>query len=381
MVATALRKKDEEMRPKHGPREGASNANPWCIATSVFMVARAMSLALTFGAGPVFSQPAPPPSSTPSQSPAPPEPADKTKSGKFQDRIDAAAQALRESNPRFKGLSPKYVQERAEFVSGNMLFVLLHEMAHVAITQMGLPVLGKMEDAADTFAALRLIRVGSDFSRRVLTDAAEGWFMADRRDRKTQDEVAYYDEHGLNQQRAYQIVCLMVGFDGEKFKDLAKETKLPQERQDTCAGDYSNVAYSWDLVLKPHRRAPDQPKTKIDVVYGPAEGRIATARQVASSVRLLETVAGRAADDFAWPAPFTLEMQSCGSPNAGWDPSTHKLTVCYELAGDFAELYRGYGDLRTDGTRIADSSKRKTIGVSAFKPNRQQTRHKRKLGH
>jgi hypothetical protein len=65
-----------------------------------------------------------------------------------------------------------------------MLFVLLHEMAHVAITQMGLPVLGKMEDAADTFAALRLIRVGSDFSPRVLTDAAEGWFMPDRRDGK-----------------------------------------------------------------------------------------------------------------------------------------------------------------------------------------------------
>jgi hypothetical protein len=59
-----------------------------------------------------------------------------------------------------------------------------------------------MEDAADTFAALRLIRVGSDFSRRVLIDAAEG--MADRRDRKMRDEVAYYDEHGLNQQRAYR---------------------------------------------------------------------------------------------------------------------------------------------------------------------------------
>jgi len=202
-------------------------------------------------AGSVFSQPGPAPSSAPPQS----ESADTAKSGNFQTRIDAAAQALREGNPRFKGLSPKYVQGRAEFVSGNMLFVLFHEMAHVAITEMGLPVLGRMEDAADTFAALRLIRVGSDFSRRVLTDAAEGWFMADRRDRKMQDEVAYYDEHGLNQQRAYQIVCLMVGYDDQKFKDLAKETKLPQERQDTCAGDYSNVAYSWDLVLKPHRRA------------------------------------------------------------------------------------------------------------------------------
>ena len=82
-----------------------------------------------------------------------------------------------------------------------------------------------------------------------------------------QDEVAYYDEHGLNQQRAYEIVCLMVGYDDQKFKDLAKETKLPQERQDTCAKDYSNIANSWDMVLQPHRRDPDQPRTKIDVVY------------------------------------------------------------------------------------------------------------------
>src|SRR5271167_292662 len=257
----------------------------WCVVPA---------LVLTFGVGPVLSQPGPSPSSAPSQSPAPPEPAnDKAKSGNFQARIEAAALALRESNPRFKGLSPKYVQERAEFISGNMLFVVLHEMAHVSITQMGLPVLGRMEDAADSFAALRLIRVGSDFSRRVLTDAAEGWFMADRRDQKAGDPVAFYDEHGLNQQRAYQIVCLMVGSDDEKFKDLAKETKLPQERQDTCAGDYSNVAYSWDLVLKPHRRAPDQPKTKIDVVYGPAEGRAAVAERVNRSIRLLETVAER----------------------------------------------------------------------------------------
>ena len=262
-----------------------------------------------------------------------------------------------------------------------MLFVLLHEMAHVSITQMRLPVLGKMEDAADTYAALRLIRSGSSFSHRVLTEAAEGWFMADRRDQKAGDPVAYYDQHGLNQQRAYQIVCLMVGSDGEKFKDLAKETKLPEERQGSCAEDYSNAAYSWDLVVEPHRRAPDQPKTKIDVVYGPAEGRAAVAQRVNSSIRLLETVAEHAADEFAWPAPFTLEMQSCGYPNARWDLATHKLTVCYELAADFADLYRGYGGVGGEGTQLADSSKRKTINASAFKPNRQHTRNKRTLSH
>jgi putative metallopeptidase DUF4344 len=298
----------------------------------------------------------------------------------FQARIDAAALALRDSNPRLRGASRQFVQGLAEFVSGNLLFVLLHEMAHASITQMGLPVLGKMEDAADTFAALRLIRVGSDFSHRVLTNAAKGWFLADRRDQETRDKVAFYDEHGLNQQRAYQIVCLMVGSDDEKFKDLAKETKLPEERQDSCAGDYSNVAYSWDLVLKPHRRTPDQPKTKIDVVYSPAEGRAAVAERVNRSIRLLETVAGHAADDFVWPAPFTLEMQSCGFPNARWDLPSHKLTLCYELAADFADLYRDYG-ARADGRRSADSSKRKITGAAAFRSSRQQTARKRRLSH
>jgi hypothetical protein len=175
---------------------------------------------LASGTAPVLAQQPPSHLSAPRQSPeAPP--------GKFQERIDAAVRTLRESSPRFSDLSPQYVQGLVEFVSGNMLFVLLHEMVHVSITQMGLPVLGRTEDAADTYAALRLIRSGSNFSRRVLIEAAEGWFMADRRDQKMGDKVAYYDEHGLNQQRAYQIVCLMVGSDDEEFKDLASRENSP----------------------------------------------------------------------------------------------------------------------------------------------------------
>jgi putative metallopeptidase DUF4344 len=240
-------------------------------------------------------------------------------------------------------LPKQYVQGYAEFVSGNMLFVLLHELGHASITQMGLPVLGRMEDAADSFATLTLIRVGSDFSHGVLTAAAKGWFLADRRDRETGLTLAFYSEHGLNLQRAYQIVCLMVGSDEDKFKDLAEETKLPEARQHTCLGDYSNAAFSWDLLLKPHRRPSDQPKTKFNVVYGPAEGRAKVVEQVASSIRLLETVAERASDELAWPAPLTLEMQSCGFPNARWDLRMRMVTLCYELAVEFADLYRDFG--------------------------------------
>jgi hypothetical protein len=85
----------------------------------------------------------------------------------------------------------------------------------------------------------------------------------------------------------------------------------------------------------------------------------------------LETVAEHAADEFAWPAPFTLEMQSCGYPNARWDLPTHKLTVCYELASEFAGLYCTFADLRADGsaTRTGQNVKQPASAFSQAASN------------
>jgi hypothetical protein len=281
-----------------------------------------------------------------------------TEGERFQAKIKEAGEKLG-SRPGFKKVPLKDRQELAAFVTGNLLFVILHELAHAAITEMGLPVLGRPEDAADSFAAVGLIKIGSNFTHQVLTEAARGWFLADRRDRETDDSVAFYDEHGLNQQRAYQIVCFMVGSDDEKFKDLATRTKLPKERQDSCAGDYSNASYSWDFVLTPHLRRPDQPETEIRVAYGEAKGRLADVAESLRSIGLLEAVAVHSAEAFAWPAPFKLELQSCGFPNARWELPSHTLTVCYELAADFAELYRAYGKETVKSSETAAKSKKR----------------------
>jgi hypothetical protein len=132
-------------------------------------------------------------------------------------RIDAAALKLGD-NPRFNSLSPKDRQGLVEFVAGNMLFVLLHELAHAAVAEMGIQVLGKDEGAADSFAATSLIGLGADFSKQVVADSAKGWFMSDRGNKKEGDSVPYYDAHGLDLQRAYQFVCYLVGSDADKFQ-------------------------------------------------------------------------------------------------------------------------------------------------------------------
>jgi hypothetical protein len=278
---------------------------------------------LLFGAGSIMAQPAP--SASPS----------------FQARVEAAARAL-QNNPRLKNLTEQQRIDRVEFVVGNTLVLLLHEMGHVYISEMHLPVLGREEDAADTFSALRMLKIGTNFSQRELADAAKGWFLNDRRDQQTGEKPLFYDEHNLSQQRAYQLVCLMVGSDPDKFKDLANETKMPESRQKTCRRDYARASSAWDKVLMPHRRAPGQPETRIKVVYGDGKGRFDALAQLFRSIRLLETVAERAEADYVWPSPFTLEMQSCGHPGSDWDDETRTVTMCYESAFDFAELYRAY---------------------------------------
>jgi Putative metallopeptidase len=278
---------------------------------------------LLLGVGSILAQPAP--SASPS----------------FQSRIEDAARAL-QNNPRLKNLTEQQRIDRVEFVVGNTLVLLLHEMGHVHISELHLPVLGREEDAADTFAALTLLKIGTSFSHHALAEAAKGWFLDDRRDQQTGEKPLFYDEHNLSQQRAYQLVCLMVGSDPVKFKSLADEMKMPESRQKTCKRDYAKAFAAWDTVLKPYRRAPGQPETQIKIVYGDVKGVFDAFAQLFRSIRILEAVAEHAEADYVWPSPFTLEMQICDHPGADWDDETRKVTLCYESAFDFAELYRAY---------------------------------------
>jgi hypothetical protein len=263
------------------------------------------------------------------------------RSAQFQANLDEVIRNL-DKEPRLKDLTPPQRKDLIEFVTGNMLFALFHELGHAHIQEMGLPVLGREEDAADSYAITALIKVGTDVSHNVLVQATKGWFLSDARNQKEGIALAYYDEHGLDKQRAYQIICLMVGSDPDKFSDLADKVKMPEERQGTCQGDYSNASWSWEMVLKAHLRAPDQPKQKVKVNYGPP-GEYAIIAQAIKTIGMLEMLADYAANRFVWRRPITFDVQSCGQPDLHWELSTQRIIVCYEMAQDFANLYRGYG--------------------------------------
>jgi hypothetical protein len=261
-------------------------------------------------------------------------------------------------DPRYnRGKTAAQIRDSAEFVTGNVLFVLGHETGHALISEFGLPVLGREEDAADALAAIVGIKMANSFADRVVVNAARGWFLSDQRDRKEGGASPFYDEHGVDVQRAYNIVCLLVGGQPEKFAGLAKEAKLPEERQATCKDDYNTAKYSWDLVLKPYMRKAEDPKVNIEVTYGPP-GDFAAISELGRKLMILESVAEWLSEDFAWKKPIALEMQECGDPGARWEFRSKKVIVCYELIREFVQLYRDYGQKAlVPGTMMVSKNK------------------------
>ena len=258
------------------------------------------------------------------------------------DRRVAEVAAMIEDYPRIAGLTSEEKRKLVEFTAGNLLFVLGHEAGHMLISELGIPVIGREEDGADAFSTIMALKTGEAYADHVLVNAATGWFYSDRRNRQDRVKMVYYDEHGIDLQRAYNIVCLMVGSNPERFSGLADEVRIPEGRQGTCLADYSNASWSWNKVLEPHRRKPDQAKTEIKVVYGPAEKELAIFREAASRMKLLETVTEMLADQYVLRRPVSFELQACGEPGARWDLTAKAVIVCYEIVQEFTQLYRSY---------------------------------------
>jgi Putative metallopeptidase len=238
--------------------------------------------------------------------------------------------------------SPQDSRDKADFVIGNMLFVGFHEMGHVLADQFHLPTLGRAEDAADSFATIALLDAGSEFAINVLVQAARGLFLSDRRDRKQGEKLDFSDAHGLDRQRAFQVVCLMVGSDKEQFKELADWVRMPQDRRRSCAADYRDAKYGWHSLLESHRHADGQTTAAIQVAYEAGRDKFERYARSFQSIGFLEALSDYTTSRYALPHPIRMEMASCGETNAAWVSSTSTETLCYELADDLFDLYEGY---------------------------------------
>jgi hypothetical protein len=270
-------------------------------------------------------------------------------------RVREASRALASVDAPIGRLDDQQRERVVEFVVGNALFTLGHELGHAVIGEFNLPVLGREEDAADSFATLALLHVGTDFTHRVLVDAARGLLLIGERDRRMGVAPAFYDEHGLDQQRAYTIVCLMVGSHPDAFRELARRANLPPERQETCQGDFEQAKASWLRLLERHFRGSSRPsfwerlvaprsrlfgqaESSVGVTYGDAPAPLAPYGEVLRTLGLLELVRDFAAQNFVFSGRIAIEARACGEPNAYWDAQERRVVLCYEFLAFHADL-------------------------------------------
>lgn len=151
------------------------------------------------------------------------------------------------------GTDAKTDEQLSYRVSSSTTFALYHEIAHAMIDAYKLPVLGSEEDAADRFSAVILSGLGSNGEIMTL-NAAESFGISAKGIR----QLAFWDEHPLNQQRLHNLACLIYGKEPGKYGKYVNNPKLflylPKERRNRCPDEYVQTSSSWNELLRDYKK-------------------------------------------------------------------------------------------------------------------------------
>jgi hypothetical protein len=241
--------------------------------------------------------------------------------------LPAAAQDL-------SGLSKHQRAETLRFAVNNSLFTLYHEMAHLLIDKLALPVLGKEEDAADNIATWVMLKQNTPAANQALEDAAKGWVMTGRLYGDYFYDEDYSAGYSPDRHRAAQIVCLMVGADGSAFRRVANDYAIPPDRQHTCLYDYELIDRSLSALLDKRDGT-----TRVDVTYHDGGPNLRLAERVFRGSGIFDDVAEEVRRGYRLGGRVKFTAKRCNEANAFYDPAETEIIFCYELMADFLDIY------------------------------------------
>ncbi|HEX6751168.1 MAG TPA: DUF4344 domain-containing metallopeptidase [Longimicrobium sp.] len=139
-------------------------------------------------------------------------------------------------------------RDRDQAVNDALLFTTLHEVGHALVNVLDLPVTGREEDAVDQLASLILVD-GAEDGDEAAVNGVRGLPDDDQL-----DDLAFADEHALNGQRFYNVLCLVYGQDPDAYADWTHDGTLPPERAERCPEEYEQTRASWQKLLGPYLR-------------------------------------------------------------------------------------------------------------------------------
>jgi putative metallopeptidase DUF4344 len=151
-----------------------------------------------------------------------------------------------ETNP--VGLTPP------DAAVGQFFWVTFHEVGHAAFDMFNVPIFGHEEDAADNFATFIVLQFGKGQARRLIGGAAWAWraYLGDyQKNPVVQTRLAVFaTDHGLPQERFYNLVRLAFGANSQEFADFA--SFLPPTRSPNCSHEYQTPVRAFRQEIRPH---------------------------------------------------------------------------------------------------------------------------------
>ncbi len=234
--------------------------------------------------------------------------------------------------------APVLAQDEAEvtpegFAVNNAYSALYHEFGHLFVDQFQLPILGNEEYVADAIATLLILAETGDAAYDISFDTVDGYLRSSEIfGVEKLEEVDFNDEHGMDQQRAAQMTCLLVGGDPDNYSDLAEQMGMEAERQAGCASEYDQATRGWNAIMGAHLRGDKPEGAKLTVTYEEPTADYAAIAALLKQEKVLETVAAVVTHEFVLAKPATLKAAICDEENAFYDPETSEVTLCYEHA-------------------------------------------------
>lgn len=246
-------------------------------------------------------------------------------------------------------LTAEQIADVNEYIVGASTSVMLHEIGHLLVHELDIPVLGKDEDAADMVAALILLNQeeqDEDRAARYLDATVTNWFLLGRGELDDLDDEAMADEHSLKRQRAFFNVCMMHGSGQARFADHAGFHGLPELRQQKCVGEYEKALSSFVRLIAPHVLDDDAEQTSLALYeYGETE-KYAEIAELLKNGSFLEELAASVFEEIDMPRDVFFLATECGLVNAFYAPDlgealpdTAGVIFCYELAHRVGQLY------------------------------------------
>jgi len=136
-------------------------------------------------------------------------------------------------------------------VSGATYFIIFHELGHGLIDVYDLTYSGKEEDVADQLASVILTGMGEDGPKVAITGANFFYITGSQ----IGEGYPFWDEHSLNQQRYYNILCWVYGSNPSKYNYFVGTYGLPEDRAARCQYEYEKMFEFWDAALTPYVKA------------------------------------------------------------------------------------------------------------------------------